>query len=54
MATGYEEKLYGDIARIADSLERIAKSLEEWDFELEIGGAPLERIASALGAKDQG
>jgi hypothetical protein len=37
-----------DAAAAPPPLERIAAALEEWDFELQIGGPVLERIADAL------
>jgi hypothetical protein len=34
--------------RAADALEQIAVSLKGWDYVFEVGGDPLDRIATAL------
>ena len=54
MPTGYEVQMYQDIHRIAGSLEQIAKSLKEWDFEFHVGGSVLERIAEATAKAARG
>lgn len=43
MATGYEVKMYHDITRIADALEKIAASLESLGKVTALGGLEVRR-----------
>lgn len=56
MATGYEVQMYGNIARIAQALERIAKALEEWDYEFEVRvvNPPIHRVRTQTEAEADG